>query len=75
MSTVPKFQARKTDRHSLRADPYRCGWRYVREVAPDGIRTFGQVALTLEDLLFPEEDDFIVQTQGRVNDVLYRPAV
>ena len=43
----------------------------MRVVAPDGTETVDQVPLTLDDLLFPEEDDFIVQTQGHVNDMFY----
>src|SRR5262249_35101461 len=44
------------------SDPYRYGWRYVRVKHPDGTETFDQVPLTLEDVLFPEEGDFTVQT-------------
>jgi colicin import membrane protein len=43
-------------------DPYRYGWRFVRVQAPDGTESFEQVPLTLEDVLFPETGDFIVQT-------------
>lgn len=38
------------------ADPYHYGWRYVRHEAPDGMVTFDQVPLTLEDVLYPVRD-------------------
>jgi colicin import membrane protein len=43
-------------------DPFRYGWRWIKRPQPDGTEEFEQVPLTLEDLLHPEEDDFIVQT-------------
>ncbi len=43
-------------------DPFRYGWRYVRITGPDGTEEFDQVPLTLEDVLHPEEGDFIVQS-------------
>jgi Uma2 family endonuclease len=45
----------------LAADPYRYGWRYVRRRLPDGSDVRERVPLTPEDLLHPEEEDFIVQ--------------
>jgi colicin import membrane protein len=53
------------------SDPFRYGWRYVRVQRPDGTEDFDQVPLTLEDVLFPETGDFIVQTDPHVNDVVY----
>jgi hypothetical protein len=44
------------------ADPYRYGWRYVRQIAPDGAETSEQVPLRHEDVLHPEEGDFIVNS-------------
>ena len=38
-------------------DPFRPGWRYVKRTLPDGEEEFDQIPLTLEDLLFPEEND------------------
>ena len=38
-------------------DPFRLGWRYVKRTLPDGEEEFDQIPLTLEDLLFPEEND------------------
>ncbi len=45
-------------------DPYRYGWRYVRRVDERGKETWEQVPLTLDDVLHPEEDDFIVQSES-----------
>jgi colicin import membrane protein len=53
------------------ADPFRYGWRYVRITRPDGTEKFDQVPLTLEDVLFPETGDFIVQTDPHDNDLTY----
>ena len=43
-------------------DPYRYGWRYVPRRLPDGTEDFEQVPLTLDDVLHPEEGDFIMQS-------------
>jgi len=43
----------------------------VHTEAPDGTETFDQVPLTLEDVLFPEEGDFIVQTDWHASDWVY----
>jgi Uma2 family endonuclease len=43
-------------------DPFRYGWRYLRHDRPDGAVEFEQVPLTLEDVLYPQEEDFIVHT-------------
>jgi hypothetical protein len=53
------------------ADPYRYGWRYVRRTAPDGAETFDQVPLTPEDVLHPQEEDFIVNDSAHNNDRAY----
>ncbi len=52
-------------------DPYRYGWRYVRVEGPDGSVSFDQVPLTLEDVLFPEVGDFIVQADAHIGDWTY----
>jgi colicin import membrane protein len=39
------------------ADPFPYGWRYVREVKADGSEGWRRVPLTLEDRLYPEEED------------------
>src|SRR5688572_4405159 len=53
------------------ADPFRYGWRFVYRKRPDGTLEEEQVPLTLEDLLFPEEGDFVVQTVGHIEDCFY----
>src|SRR5207248_7798452 len=69
MSTVAKSRPPRPP--GPEPDPYRYGWRYVRVVAPDGTETFDQVPLTLEDVLFPQVGDFIVQTRRHNVDVKY----
>ena len=53
------------------ADPFRYGWRFDYRKQPDGTLVEEQVPLTLQDLLFPEEGDFIVQTVGHNQDCAY----
>src|SRR4051812_24701559 len=45
-------------------EPYRYGWRYIRRELPDGNERYDQVPLTLEDVLYPEEEDFVVHTKA-----------
>ncbi len=52
-------------------DPFRLGWRNVREVGPDGQETSRKVPLTERDLLFPQEEDFVVQADPHVRDMIY----
>jgi hypothetical protein len=52
-------------------DPFRYGWRYVKVTRPDGTIDYDQVPLALEDLLFPEEGDFVVQTESHKRDWVY----
>ena len=52
-------------------DPFRYGWRYVKRVGPDGEETLDQIPLSLEDVLFPETGDFIVQTDAHNSDLTY----
>jgi hypothetical protein len=52
-------------------DPYRYGWRYVRQVGPDGTETWEEVPLTLEDVLHPQEGDFLVNDSAHNNDRNY----
>jgi hypothetical protein len=53
------------------SDPFRYGWRYDSIRRPDGTEAIEQVPLTDEDVLFPEEDDFIVQTELHSIDMTY----
>jgi Uma2 family endonuclease len=59
------------DGRSEEDDPFRYGWRYVRRTRPDGTEDVDLVPLTLEDLLYPEEDDFVVQKPPHFRDVVY----
>ncbi|HEX8203423.1 MAG TPA: Uma2 family endonuclease, partial [Isosphaeraceae bacterium] len=52
-------------------DPFRYGWRYVPRKQPDGKVEVEQVPLALEDLLFPEEGDFVAQFPSHVSDCFY----
>src|SRR2546421_6947667 len=52
-------------------DPFCYGWRYVRRVQPDGTTAIDQIPLTFEDLLYPEEDDFVVQEPVHTRDFIY----
>jgi hypothetical protein len=69
MSTASKPKPPKPPKP--KPDPYRYGWRYVRVVAADGSETFDRVPLTLEDVLFPEEEDFIADSNAHNGDVHY----
>jgi hypothetical protein len=42
-------------------DPFRYGWRYVNETNAEGKTITRQVPLTEEDVLHPQEDDFIME--------------
>jgi colicin import membrane protein len=57
------------------ADPFRYGWRYVKVTRPDGTEDFEQVPLTLEDVLHPQEEDFIVHTDGHNEGCRYLKSV
>ncbi len=52
-------------------DPFRFGWRYVRRTLPDGSETYDQVPLSWDDLLYPEEEDFVVQKRPHKRDADY----
>ena len=45
-------------------DPFRYGWRYLRHEGADGSVSFEQVPLTAKDLLYPQEDDFVVNNEA-----------
>lgn len=55
----------------LQEDPFRLGWRYVTRRLPDGSEIVDQVPLTEDDVLHPQEGDFIVQSHGHNEDILY----
>jgi colicin import membrane protein len=76
MSTASTIHApEQSGADHQRDDPFRYGWRYVRVERPDGTETFDQVGLTPEDVLHPELEDFIVQTDSRDEDLLYLKSV
>src|SRR5258707_773406 len=41
-------------------DPFYYGWRAVLRTRPDGTKYLEHVPLTFDDVLFPEEDDYVV---------------
>jgi Uma2 family endonuclease len=43
-------------------DPFRFGWRHIRHVHSDGTETWERVPLALEDVLHPQEEDFVAQS-------------
>jgi colicin import membrane protein len=51
-------------------DPFRYGWRYINETTPDGKIVTRQVPLSEEDVLHPQEDDFIMENPLH-NDNIY----
>jgi colicin import membrane protein len=73
MSTIQDPRPTTTDEPE--ADPYRYGWRYVEVTRPDGTIDFDQVPLTLEDTLYPQEEDFIVNSHSHDEDHHYLKAV
>lgn len=52
-------------------DPYRYGWRYLKQEQPDGSIKYVEVPLRKEDLLYPEEGDFIVNDRAHHRDAVY----
>src|SRR5215203_5865491 len=52
-------------------DPYFYGWRMVPEWNKDGVHEWKKVPLTAWDVLHPEEDDFIVQSDEHDRDCHY----
>ena len=52
-------------------DPFRLGWRYVPRTRADGSTVLHQVPLTAEDVLHPEEEDFIMHTTAHDEDCVY----
>ena len=56
-------------------DPFRYGWRYVSRPTPNDPDHLEPVPLTLEDVLHPEEGDFIVHSDRHETDRMYLTAV
>jgi Uma2 family endonuclease len=53
------------------ADPFRFGWRYVWQKDARGQMVPVQVPLQYEDVLYPQEEDFIVQNDAHDRDCVY----
>ncbi|HEX5270046.1 MAG TPA: Uma2 family endonuclease [Gemmataceae bacterium] len=47
------------------------GWRYVKRTQPDGTEKYEEVPLRKEDLLYPEEEDRVVQKPPHMRDLEY----
>lgn len=52
-------------------DPFRYGWRYARRTSAADSPEFAQIPLTLEDVLHPQEGDFIVHSEAHERRNLY----
>jgi Uma2 family endonuclease len=59
------------DLHPPADDPYFYGWRMVPWWKADGSQEWRRVPLTAWDVLHPEEDDFIVQSDAHDRDCHY----
>ncbi len=53
------------------SDPYRYGWRYVRQDREDGTYVMEQIPLTLEDVLHPEEGDQVTHNVAHQRRIHY----
>lgn len=71
MSTVSGHPGSRPQPPPPEPDPFRLGWRYVRLARPDGTEFVDQVPLTPEDVLHPEEGDFLVQNDPHDIDRVY----
>jgi len=56
-------------------DPFKYGWRYVYHTLPNGKVDVEHKPLTLEDVLHPEEGDFIVESHRHHTEANYLQAV
>ncbi len=52
-------------------DPYRYGWRYVCRTGANGRAVWEQVPLTLQDVLHPQEGDFVIQSDAHARRCRY----
>lgn len=69
MST--RVESRQKREPTPQEDRWYYGWRYVKQTGPDGQVKMVQVPLTEEDVLHPQEDDFIVQNDDHTRDCHY----
>jgi Uma2 family endonuclease len=52
-------------------DPWRYGYRHIRHEGADGSVSYEEVPLRKEDLLYPEEGDRVLNTDGHTSDCMY----
>jgi hypothetical protein len=52
-------------------EPFYYGWRYVRQRYPNGREVVEQVPLTREDVLYPQEEDFVTHTDDHERFCIY----
>ena len=71
MSTTTQTGATPQPVVVAQEDPWRYGWRYVRREGPDGQVGYERIPLKQEDLLHPQEDDFIVTNDAHNRDCTY----
>jgi colicin import membrane protein len=64
-------QTKRNPEPTPQEDPWFYGWRYLEQTDKDGRVKLIQVPLTEEDVLHPQEDDFIVQNDDHTNDCHY----
>lgn len=60
--------------HDPATDPYFYGWRHVARRRPDGTEYTERVPLTERDILFPQEDDFVVTNDAHDDALAYLKA-
>lgn len=68
MSTTLRGSRRQTGK---KRDRFPYGWRLRPVVRPNGAEDFERIPLTLEDVLHPQEEDFIVESPSHWTDVFY----
>lgn len=67
----PRVRADKMHRVKATEDEPFYGWRYVRHLRPNGTEVIEEVPLREEDLLYPEEGDFVVYEPVHTRDFIY----
>jgi len=73
MSTPTRLPTEQIPAHKPgeEGDPFRFGWRFVWRKDENGLMKQVQVPLTFEDVLHPQEEDFIVQNGPHDTDCHY----
>lgn len=75
MVTLKLTQSQSRSTAKQPADPFLYGWRYVKRTIPNHSAVWEKVPLTLQDVLHPQEDDFIVTTHEHAQLLHYLAAV